>query len=490
MKKHFKILSILLLTIAVAAMLCGCAAPGAPDYDVSASQNIEIDGKNIANDIADELTAFIENNPDRTTFGEGERAAADYLLNRMIAFGYSDAHIQDFTAEENGVSGLNSQNVIAKLSAANRTEDTKNIVLGAYYDNRYSQSYKNAMTIKSEAALAGGSGVATLLAVAKYFKDGGKAYDFDITMVFFGAGYLYTRGADEYLRGGMSVEERKNTVLMVEFQRLGVDHVYMYADERETKREPLFDEVAKANGLDIYKPTQKSPIITGTTVTEGVPFYRWAHNGLFSSFADYKIPTLNLVGANWETVNMSDAESSEHANIAYTEKDNLTQLRTLYPDCEKKMATAAALVIRSLEMPNFIEAMTADRTDYPDTSILTMYWVWGLVVIGMLILVCAALFLVYRHLDKKYKPQPLQPRRMKMAVFGMDYEDKDSADIFVDIRGADEDIFPGVPNNDGVQKDPADDIFPPAQQPPETADDGKDDGEGSGGDGNENGDNK
>ncbi len=83
MKKHFKILSILLLTIAVAAMLCGCAAPGAPDYDVSASQNIEIDGKNIANDIADELTAFIENNPDRTTFGEGERAAADYLLNRM-----------------------------------------------------------------------------------------------------------------------------------------------------------------------------------------------------------------------------------------------------------------------------------------------------------------------------------------------------------------------------------------------------------------------
>ena len=62
----------------------------------------------------------------------------------------------------------------------------------------------------------------------------------------------------------------------------------------------------------------------------------------------------------------------------------------------------------------------------------------------------SATYLVNARLAKKYPIVAPQPKTVKMAVFGMDYEDKNSADIFVDVKrvSALDDIFPGIPNND------------------------------------------
>lgn len=463
MNRCTKLISVLvcvLLTFSLAA----CSDPGAPVHDVSNPQYVE----GITDVISSELEAFLTENKDRTTFGSGEKIAADYLSARLTEYGYVDTVTHDFTVDEGSVKGLTSQNVSAKLVGSGESENKPNVVLGAYYDNRYSAAYKNAATYKAEAALTGGTGVAALLSVAKYLAENHgtaeSAFDFDVTIAFFGASYLYTDGAREFLRNGMTADQRKNTVLMIEMQRLGVDHVYSYADARETKREGFFDAVAKDNGLNVYKPTQKTPLITGVTATEGIPYYQWAHGGLFSEFADAGIPTLNLIGANWETVDLSDAESANHPNISYTENDTLENLKKYYPDYAEKIATAVTLVIRSLEAPQFAETMRYDRENYPQTDILTMQWVWYLIAAGAMLIAIAIVFIINGRLAKKYKPQEIKPRRMKMAVFGMDYEDKNAADIFIDIRKTDaasEDIFPGIPNNDAAPITGVEDIFPP-----------------------------
>lgn len=459
MKKRVSIISIMLCLVAVVFALVGCSPAGAPDHSVSDPQ--------YAVSVADpekELDDFISIvGDDRTSFTQAEENAAIYLQSRLTEYGYTDVVLQDFTATEKN-EDVNSRNVVARYLAENRTADTKNVIIGAYYDNRYKAPYKSAAVYKSQGALANGTGVATLLAVAKYFQTQKPALDFDVTIVFFGGSFVSDVGAREFYKK-MTHAERMNTVLMVEMQRLGVDHVYAYSDARKTKRESFFDAIAVERGLDVYKVTQKSPLVTDATAYEGIPYYQWAHSGVFGVFFDAGIPTLNLIGANWETINLTDTESSEHDNIAYTDKDNLDTLKRLHPQYAQKMATAATLVIGAIEDESFLSVMNYDRTNFPNTDVLTMSWIWYLVVLGVVIIFAAVMLAVSSHLAKKYPITAPAPKRMKMAVFGMDYEDKDSSDIFIDIKSASpqDDIFPGIPNNDGPARstgDPFDDIFP------------------------------
>ena len=475
MKKVFRFLSIFVCAVACVFVLGACS-PGAPEYDTSAPK-YAID----VSDLQNEFDLFMEECEDRTSFTASEVDAALYLQARLIEFGYNNAELQEFTASEGNVINLESQNVVAHYSSG-EGDNVKRVVLGAYYDNRYSSAYKNAIEYRSAGALANGTGVATLLCIAEYFMQNKPTLGFDVTFAFFGGSFVTDVGARAFLHEGMTKSERENTVLMAELQRLGVDHVYAFSDARATSREPFFDGIAKSNALDVYKPTQKSPIIPGVSSLDGVTYYQWAHNGLFTPFFESGIPTLNLVGANWETIDFTDAESSVNANISYTAYDNADTLKRLYPDYADKMATAATLVIRSIEDGAFLSTMQSDRDNFPDTSVLNKGWIWSLVVFGALMLGGVALYFTYAHLTKKYPRTYPAPPKMKMAVFGMDYEDKSTSDIFIDIKRVDgDDIFPGIPNNDGIHsgKPAADDIFPPqdgAQNSEDNSDGDGDDG--------------
>lgn len=457
MKKLFKIVSLILCAVVAAFALAACSDYGAPDYNTSKPNYVVAQSE-----LESELGAFMSSNVDRTTYTDGESKAAEYLKDRLLEFGYTDAGLQEFTTTEGDMTGLKSQNVVAHIGSSKSS--AKNVILGAYYDNRYKAPYNGGGTDGAEGAVSGGTSVATLLAVAKYIANNkvGIADDMRISIVFFGASYVSNNGAAAYL-DKMADSEYKNTVLMVELQRLGVDHVYAFSDARQTNREQFFDDVAKTNGLNIYKPTTQSPVITGLSALNGVPYYQWAHNGIFSTFFNAGIPTLNIVGANWETSNLSDKESSKRDNLSYTENDTLRNLKRYYPDYSDKMATAATLVIRSVYSSEFTDAMLYDRENFPDTDTLASTWIWCLVALIVIIAAGGVAYAVSARLKKKYPIVPVAPPQMKMAVFGMDYEDKKSGDIYIDIRDAgslDDDIFPGVQNNTQKPVNPIDDIFP------------------------------
>ena len=97
---------------------------------------------------------------------------------------------------------------------------------------------------------------------------------------------------------------------------------------------------------------------------------------------------------------MTDAESSKHPNIAYTDRDNLETLKRLHPQYAQKMATAATLVIGSLNSADFLNVMNYDRAHFPNTDVLTKNWIWHLVVLGIVIIFVAAFMAISAHLGK------------------------------------------------------------------------------------------
>ncbi len=456
MKKFFGIILISLCAAVLCMPLTACSDPGAPDHDTSDAK-FAISVETLENTLEEFLS---DGREDRTTGTVAEADAAAYIADKLVSYGYSvgDVKTIDFTLARRNASELHSQHVTAVYRSEN--SDASNVIIGAYYDNGYATlnevSYGEKISYNhSNGALSNGTGVSTLLALAEYFIKNSPKLDFDVTFAFFGASSTSTSGAVKFI-DALGDEGMSNTVCMIELDRIGVDNVYAFADARKTKREELFDRVAQENKLDIYKVTQKSPQITGVSALNGIPYYQWVMGGVYSTFFNHGIPTLGIMGANWETIDMTDTESASHENISFTSEDTLDKLKLLHPNYGSKMAAAATLVVESLTDDEFLSTVRYDRANFPDTSVLDKTWIWELIVIGVLLLAAAGMVAVISHLGKKYKMQPPKPpRNIKMAVFGMDYEDKSSDNIYIDIKeaGSDpfDDIFPGVPNND---KDP------------------------------------
>ncbi|MCH5163046.1 MAG: M28 family peptidase [Clostridiales bacterium] len=473
MKKLTRVLFILLSVVVAAFALVGCSDPGAPAHKIADSSTYTISVESVEQ----KLDEFMSSGRfDRTRYTSAEADAAEYLARELAKYGYVkpaapqepdepeepeeleepeepepdagwETLVQPFDIKSDD-RVLTSQNIVAVYEPEGIPESHKNVVIGAYYDNCYDAPYEGDGTgTRSHGALSNGTGVATLLAIAEHLQIEKPVLEYSVTIVFFGASALRSLGASEFY-SGMTAQEKTNTVLMIELQRLGVDHVYAYCDSRETKREKFFDGIAKENGLDIYKVTQKSPAITSFSALNGIPYYQWAMNGDFAVFFNHNIPTLNLIGANWETIDLTDAESAKNDSVELTEKDTLANLKKLYPDYGKKMAAAATLVVEGLKAADFIDTMSYDRDHFPDTDVLTKGWVWNLVVLGIAAVAGAVMMFVTYRLTKKYPIVAPTPRKMKMAVFGMDYEDQKDDEIYIDVKQPDEEIFPGVPNND------------------------------------------
>ena len=472
MKKRFSILSIILCVAFAVLCLVGCSDQGAPAH-VTDTPNYVITPEQAEAEYAGFMT---EAHIDRTTYTDGEKNAADDLVIRLKEMGYENATTKSFTTSENDVPNLQSQNVVAHIGSESNT--AKNVIIGAYYDNRNKAAYNGATPDEGEGAVSA-TAVAAVLTVADYIASHRSALDSQlrVTIVFFGASYATNDGAKAFL-DDMNDADYGNTVLMIEMQRLCGDHIYAFSDARQTKREKFFDKVAADNGLDIYKPTSKSPLITGLSALNGVPYYQWAHQGLFGEFFNAGIPTLNLVGANWESSDLSDIESTGHDNFLYSENDTLRNVKKYHPDYAEKMATAATLTVRALYDNEFISVMTYDRENFPNTDAVSSSWIWYLVVLSVIIAGIGITAGIGAYLKKKHPIVVKNPPQMKMAVFGMDYEDKNSADIFIDIQGGGNDnIFEGIDNNTPKSNNPFDDIFPPAAPTDGGKGDGDDNGE-------------
>ena len=147
---------------------------------------------------------------------------------------------------------------------------------------------------------------------------------------------------------------------------------------------------------------------------------------------DEHIPVAAVFSGNYETLNLSDVESASSQIVSYTREDTYTRLRRDFSSYAVQMSAAANLVASALSDSNFVSVAVEGRANFRNYDWATKKLIVQLVVIGILIAGGVAIVVIAKKLENKYPYVP--PKiKIKVAVFGPDYEDK-NADVIIDVK--------------------------------------------------------
>lgn len=379
------------------------------------------------------LTAFIgdgtkgNNRTNRTSFRDGERAAAAWLESELAAYGYvpetGDSFSRPFTFKD-----VHSQNVTALYSSS--PENKAQIILSANYDNLYAD-IGNVRGNGGAGAMQNGTGVAILLVLAEKLRAEAIDLPFNVRFVFFGASEVGMIGSEYYIEEQMTGEEKRNTALVVNVRRIGGDYTYLYTDEVETPHGDMFMRMAGENNIAIRRQPRSVPYIAGE-YKKDFPYATWGMMGDQARFMTRGMNIVSLYGGNLETLNVADIDGKA-GNISYTDRDTVAGLEKTYPEYGQRMADAAGLLYATMTAPDFLETCLTSAAGTYDYNWLTKPAIVTGIVIGVLILLGVLLMLLVKHFEKKYPIKPIV-RNLRIAVFGTEYETSDEENIFVDVH--------------------------------------------------------
>ena len=441
MKK--KIVIILLALVFALTLFSGCA------YNYSENP---VSIKNFsAEQIEKELFDFLTAHPNRSSFSNEEKTAAEYLRQRLENIG-AETQLQEFphryVYEESYPSSVTidysfgSQNVIGLIAGKNNTGGEK-IVVGCMYDNLYSYAdfyeaycYVNNSMYKghsgrtdAEGALsATGAAVSLSLAEKIYEYNESVGLTFDVEFVFFGAEEFGCLGSDAYA----SSSRINNVSLFINLSRIGGDNIYAYFDEVNTSHGEVFMDNADSLGYGkiITQPGGNQTII-GATSTGKLPYTNFSLIGSSGAFFGEGIRVANFTTGVFDSIFYTYKESLLYQNIFETANDTYKKLSQVCPKYNIQCAVVADTVFESLIDGSLPASLTVPPYDY---TWLT-FPIAGYVSVIVLCLLCAVLMIILiKYFEKKYPPVSKTPKKVKIAVFGMDYENPKDADIFIDTK--------------------------------------------------------
>ncbi len=369
---------------------------------------------------------------ERRPFSESEKRMAEHIESIAVEIADGDDSF-GIDIIPYGVSGYGeTRNVIIKKSGYGE-EPRKLVVVCANYDGLILQSgslmgNNNQTVSESIGALENGTGTAATLALMQYVK--GKTYEFDIEFALFGDGSYGNTGASRYV-SEMPSYRKENILTVYSLKRFGGDNLYMYNEEVATDYGDYLFSVANDNAFGIVPLPKHMPVINARAFPR-LPYAHWAMAGVHSPFMNEHIPVAAVFSGNYETLNLSDIESASSQIVSYTREDTYTRLRRDFPMYDEQMSAAASFAAKSFESPDFVSAMTAAKSAYKNYDWATKKLIVQLAVIALLIAAGVAVILIAKKFEKKYPYVP--PRlKLKIAVFGAEYEDKD-ADVIVDVK--------------------------------------------------------
>lgn len=293
------------------------------------------------------LADFLGNNPIRETGKEGEANAARYLQEKMQSYGYNP-QLQEFSFFSND-SELTSANVVAKKLS--KTTNAKNVVLGAHYD----------CVTNGDGALDNGTGVATLLVIAKQIYSA--ELPFDLTIVFFGAEELGLYGSEYYVNQ-LTETEKQNTLIMINLDCVAAgDYLYLYTEDLPTKYEKFFLSNTSAS---YGKTIQSMPLSKrATMLLSGYPNKPYYHVGQASDHSSFRakgIPTAFYFAGNLSSNKFGYVESQENGSNMHTQNDTLEYLVQKYGvDLALQMETVASSVLAVLNNSSFLSEVSIAR---------------------------------------------------------------------------------------------------------------------------------
>ncbi len=313
--------------------------------------------------------------------------------------------------------------------------DFRQVIIGTGYGNLYGNPAEGFEHQSSTGAMQSGTGAATLMSIIDYCSRNAETLfsqiDFDLVFVFFGSSGYNSLGAETYLKY-MEPSERLGTLLMYNIGKMGGERLYLYSGEVQTDQERFLRDTASDWGLRYYTLPDNMPIIDGLYL-DGVYYSHFAMLGDHAPFLEQDIPVASVFSGYYGGFNLSDLEGKKGANLGNTANDtyyNLTQKRAAYAAQGSDVAT---LLLAALLREDFADVMQQTRKTVSDYSFWTNpFWAY-MIVIFAIVAFSVVLIVLVKYFEKKYPYLP-PVRRMKIAVFGMEYETKTEGDIFVDIK--------------------------------------------------------
>ncbi len=432
MKKFFSLLLVALALVVLTA--CGgkkkAFSYSAPADGVLGTDNMDAMLRKVLNISDDHPNGDMG---ERRPFSESEKRMAEHIeiIMKEIAGDGSGFEI-DITPYS--VSGYGeTRNVVARKNGTGE-EPRKVVVICANYDALITQpsgifgANDNQTVSESVGALENGTGAAATLALMQYVKD--RTYEFDIEFALFGDGSYGNTGAGRYV-SEMPAHRRDNILMAFSLRRFGGDNLYMYNEEVETAYGDYLFEVANDNAFSVMPIPKQMPVINAQAFPR-LPYAHWAMSGVHAPFMNAHIPVAAVFSGNYETFNLSDVESASSQIVSYAREDTYTRLCRDFPLYDEQMSAAATFVAKSMESPDFVTAMSTARSEFRNYDWATKKWIVQLVVIGLLTAAGVVVIILAKKFEKKYPYVP-KKTKLRIAVFGPEYEDKD-ADLIVDVR--------------------------------------------------------
>ncbi len=416
---------ITILAIAVCSLGCADASTMSKGaYNQSLSQSIT------AEQINAEVKDFVlgdgeANRRDRTSFTEKEHAAADYILQKLQNYGYADAFKQEAVAESyDGYTSTvtkeyKTYNVVAQFNPGKQKE----IIICAGYDNLYNGLTELGVpSVSSEGIADNATGVGTLLVLAKAFAENNYALDFTVNFVFCGASKADNIGSRKFVSNYAG--EINKILLCINLSTLVGDKLYLFADDVETKHEKLFITNGKEYSTKFTTLPNGLPVLPYKSSTDNLGYSHYGLIGDHAAFFNMGVPCINIFGGEYESFSYPAPILDTYES--YSLKENLGVA-----------AADAANLIKATVTAESFSVTAASFTKKTDYSFFTGDIFVYVVQLAIIVLAAVALLIAVKKLEKKFPfVQPKMPR-VKIAVFGMEYEDKKDSDVFVDLKPVD-----------------------------------------------------
>lgn len=436
MKKSFGILFTIVLSIFVAFTCAACSSSGNVNAEEKITGVFTEEGMTKALD--DFLGSGDNARRDRTAFGDGEKSSAQYISAVLSEYGYEEGktlETQSISAElanryNTETKSLYSQNVIATYNEGK----SKIVVIGANYDNLYSDIEDAGVTGDGgEGVLCNATGVATLLEIARVYKELSPSLDYTVKFAFFGAGEVGSFGSGkfvtDYLNGGA------NVLLAVNLYGLAGEKVEVYADETDTIQDELFVKSGEKYDTAIERLSRATPLFPQQYADN----LSYSHIGLISShvsFFEKNVPSVNIFGGEYDGFSYRNYKP-----------DSIDSFRRDFAGYAKVMSDVASLVYGVTTSTEFAELAPSFGSDKFDYSFFTESLYADFALLGAVAVLGIVLMLVVNALNKS-KPNDNEKRKVKIAVFGMDYEEKTDNVIYVDVFPKDASEQNGDAEND------------------------------------------
>lgn len=391
--------------------------------------------------------------PDRTSFAPGSLNAAKAIAGEGVASApipdtdlvsyaspvasadweylsgeYLDIEIQEFNTTVEALEGysyvdkkITSYNVVAKTK--NFDSSKKTVLITTGFANHYDG---NDFFIGTKAEGALGTAATTALAVklANYLSKNAASNKYNFMFAFFS-------GTDEGNFGSQAFIDKyltRDVIFVINLERLGCGETYYYTDEASTSHGKYIDTFVRGYGVREFPTTGRVllPIIT----IKDLPYSHYAILGDVAAFLGADKACLQIMGGDYSR--FIDSEGGK-IDVIGTSDDTYANLTRYHSDYATKLSNVAQLVVDLTATQTLGEVCNGAASSY---KAFTKYWIAYLIVIVIITVLGLILYFVTARMGKNH-PLPT-PKKIKIAVFGKEFEDFNGDEIIVDIKRKDE----------------------------------------------------